>query len=194
MKRFLSIFTDSAKELTQVRCIVMTGMLIAVGLLLKMFVMIPIGETIKISFNFLALASIGMLFGPVPAAIAGAITDILGFLVANKTGGAYHPGFTLVEIMAGLIYGICLYKAEMGKFFPVRCVIVKTLIIIVCNLLLNTYFISVLYGTGGFLAMLPPRLVKNAVMLPIDAALLCIVLPAVYTAYKKVFGNKHVAG
>lgn len=100
MKRLLSFFSDSAKELTHVRCIVMTGMLIAVGLLLKIFVMIPVGETIKISFNFLALASIGMLFGPVPAVAAGAITDVLGFFVANKTGGAYHPGFTLVELTA----------------------------------------------------------------------------------------------
>ena len=109
MKRFLAIFSDSAKELTNLRCIVMTGMLIAVHVLLSIFVMIPIGENIKISFSFLALASIGMLFGPIPAAIAGGITDILGFMLANKTGGAYHPGFTLVQIMAGFIYGICLY-------------------------------------------------------------------------------------
>ena len=79
MKRFLAIFSDSAKELTNLRCIVMTGMLIAVHVLLSIFVMIPIGENIKISFSFLALASIGMLFGPIPAAIAGGITDILGF-------------------------------------------------------------------------------------------------------------------
>ena len=98
MKRFLAIFSDSAKELTNLRCIVMTGMLIAVHVLLSIFVMIPIGENIKISFSFLALASIGMLFGPIPAAIAGGITDILGFMLANKTGGAYHPGFTLVQI------------------------------------------------------------------------------------------------
>ena len=114
MKRFLAIFSDSAKELTNLRCIVMTGMLIAVHVLLSIFVMIPIGENIKISFSFLALASIGMLFGLIPAAIAGGITDILGFMLANKTGGAYHPGFTLVQIMAGFIYGICLYKAEIA--------------------------------------------------------------------------------
>lgn len=194
MKRLLSFFSDSAKELTHVRCIVMTGMLIAVGLLLKIFVMIPVGETIKISFNFLALASIGMLFGPVPAVAAGAITDVLGFFVANKTGGAYHPGFTLVEMTGGLIYGICLYKAQVGKFFPVRCVIAKTLIVIICNLLMNTYFICTLYGTGSFISMLPPRLLKNAIMLPVDIVLMCIVLPAVLTAYNKVFSTKRVAG
>ena len=97
MKRFLAIFSDSAKELTNLRCIVMTGMLIAVHVLLSIFVMIPIGENIKISFSFLALASIGMLFGPIPAAIAGGITDILGntyFICALYGTGSFWAMFT----------------------------------------------------------------------------------------------------
>lgn len=190
MKRFLSIFTDSAKEMTNLKCIVMTGMLIAVSVLLKIFVMIPIGETIKISFSFLALASIGMLFGPVPAFLAGGITDILGFLLANKTGGAYHPGFTLVEMTSGLIYGICLYKAEIGGFLTLRCAVSKILQAVVCNLCLNTYFICILYGTGSFWGMLPPRLLKNAIQLPVDIILLSVVMPVVLMAYRKIFGIK----
>ena len=173
MKRFLAIFSDSAKELTNLRCIVMTGMLIAVHVLLSIFVMIPIGENIKISFSFLALASIGMLFGPIPAAIAGGITDILGFMLANKTGGAYHPGFTLVQIMAGFI-----------------CAISKILVVLICNLCLNTYFICALYGTGSFWAMFTSRIIKNAIQLPVDVVLLSIVMPIILMAYRKVFGIK----
>lgn len=190
MKRFFSIFSDSAKELTKLKCVVMTGMLIAVNVLLSIFIMIPVGQTIKISFSFLALAAIGMLFGPIPAAIAAGISDILGFFLANKTGGAYHPGFTLVQVTAGLIYGICLYKAEMGKFFPVRCIVSKTLVVIVCNLLMNTYFISVLYGTGSFVSMLMPRLIKNAVQLPVDIVLLSLVMPVILVSYRRIFGEK----
>ena len=190
MKRFLAIFSDSAKELTNLRCIVMTGMLIAVHVLLSIFVMIPIGENIKISFSFLALASIGMLFGPIPAAIAGGITDILGFMRANKTGGAYHPGFTLVQIMAGFIYGICLYKAEIGRFMTIRCAISKILVVLICNLCLNTYFICALYGTGSFWAMFTSRIIKNAIQLPVDIVLLSIVMPIILMAYRKVFGIK----
>lgn len=189
MKRFISIFRDSAKELTDIRCIVVTGMLIAVHVLLGIFIMIPVGEYIKISFSFLALAAIGMLFGPVPAAMAGAVTDILGFLLANKTGGAYHPGFTLVQITGGLIYGIILYKAEMNKFFSVKCAVSKLCIVIICNLTLNSYFLSVLYGQS-FWGLMPARLLKNAIQLPIDVILMSIVLPTVYVIYKRVFGEK----
>lgn len=140
MKRFISMVRDSAKELTDIKCIVMTGMLIAIHVLLGVFIMIPVGEYIKISFSFLALAAIGMLFGPVPAAMAGAITDILGFLLANKTGGAYHPGFTLVQITGGIIYGLILYKADLNKYFVFKCIIAKAMIAVICNLLMNSYF------------------------------------------------------
>ena len=190
MKRFISIFRDSAKELTDIRCIVVTGMLIAVHVLLGIFIMIPVGEYIKISFSFLALAAIGMLFGPVPAAMAGAVTDILGFLLANKTGGAYHPGFTLVQITGGLIYGIILYKAEMNKFFSVKCAVSKFSIAVICNLTLNSYFLSVLYGQS-FWGLMPARLLKNAIQLPVDVVLMSIVLPTIYVIYKRVFGEKN---
>lgn len=191
MKRFISIFQESAKELTNIKCIVVTGMLIAVHVLLGIFIMIPVGETIKISFSFLALASIGMLFGPVPGVMAGAITDILGFLLANKTGGAYHPGFTLVQITAGLIYGIILYKSEMNKFFTVKCLITKTMVVIICNLIMNSYFISVLYG-AAFWGLMPARIIKNAIQLPVDIVLMSIVLPTVGLIYKRVFGKDDV--
>lgn len=47
MKRFISMVRDSAKELTDIKCIVMTGMLIAIHVLLGVFIMIPVGEYIK---------------------------------------------------------------------------------------------------------------------------------------------------
>lgn len=189
MKRFISMLRDSAKELTDIRCIVMTGMLIAVHVLLGVLIMFPIGEYIKISFSFLALAAIGMLFGPVPAAMAGAITDILGFLLANKTGGAYHPGFTLVQITGGIIYGLILYRSEINKYFTLKCLASKMLIIIICNLFMNSYFLSVLWGQS-FWGLMPTRLLKNALQLPVDVILMSVVLPTVLYVYKRVFGKK----
>lgn len=191
MKRFISMLRDSAKELTDIRCIVMTGMLIAVHVLLGVLIMFSIGEYIKISFSFLALAAIGMLFGPVPAAMAGAITDILGFLLANKTGGAYHPGFTLVQITGGIIYGLILYRSEINKYFTLKCLASKMLIIIICNLFMNSYFLSVLWGQS-FWGLMPTRLLKNALQLPVDVILMSVVLPTVLYVYKRVFGKKDI--
>ena len=191
MKRFISMVRDSAKELTDIKCLVMSGMLIAIHVLLGVFIMIPVGEYIKISFSFLALAAIGMLFGPVPAAMAGAITDILGFLLANKTGGAYHPGFTLVQITGGIIYGLILYKADLNKYFVFKCIIAKAMIAVICNLLMNSYFLSVLWGQS-FWGLMPARLLKNAIQLPVDVILMSAVLPTVMYVYKRVFGKKDI--
>lgn len=188
MKRFISVFSDSAKELRKIKCIVVTGMLIAVHVLMSMLIMIPVGSYLKISFSFLALASIGMLFGPIPGAMAGAITDILGFMLANKTGDPYHPGFTLVQITAGLIYGIFLYRAEVNKFFSAKCFIAKFLVAVICNLIMNSFFLYQLYDVA-FWGGMPLRLVKNAVQLPIDVILMSLILPAIHVIYNRIFGK-----
>lgn len=201
MKGFFTMFKDSAKEMVTLKGICLMGMLIAVHLFIGTFASIPIGSTIKISFSFLALAAIGMLLGPTAGAVAGIITDILGFLFVNKTGGAFHPGFTLVQLLAGLFYGIFLYRARYSyskenradilRFF-VRCVLCKLCIVIVCNLLLNTYFCSILYGKG-FMAMLPGRFIKNAIQFPVDVVLMSIILPAVGVAFDKIMRKKRTA-
>ncbi len=108
------MFKDSALELKKLRCITVTAMLIALNLALKS-VTVYVTDDLKISFSFLALAAIGMLFGPTVSFLSGAVTDILGLLIAN-TIGAFNPLFTLVEAMGGMLYGLFLYKLKPIKF------------------------------------------------------------------------------
>ena len=113
----MAIFTNfkkSALELKSIRCITVTAMLIALNLALKS-VTVYISDDLKISFSFLALAAIGMLFGPTVGFLAGTITDILGLLIAN-TIGAFNPLFTLVEATGGMLYGMFLYNLKPIKF------------------------------------------------------------------------------
>lgn len=110
----LRMFKDSALELRKLRCITVTAMLIALNLALKS-VTVYISDDLKISFSFLALAAIGMLFGPTVSFLSGIITDILGLLVAN-TIGAFNPLFTVVEATGAMLYGLFLYKLKPIKF------------------------------------------------------------------------------
>ena len=103
---FFEKFGKSAFELKSIRCITVTGVLIALDLVLKMF-SINITNDLKITFAYLALATIGMLYGPTVAFLAGAITDIIGFMI--KPDGGFSPLFTLVEAIGAMIYGIFLY-------------------------------------------------------------------------------------
>jgi ECF transporter S component (folate family) len=106
---FFENFGKSAFELKSIRCITVTGVLIALDLVLKLF-SINITNDLKITFAFIALATIGMLYGPTVAFLAGAITDILGFLIkTDGTSGGFSPLFTLIEAVGAMIYGIFLY-------------------------------------------------------------------------------------
>ena len=106
---FFEKFGRSAYELRSLRCITVTGVLIALDLVLKLF-SIPISNDLKITFAYIALAAVGMLFGPTVAFLAGTITDVIGFLL--KPDGGFSPLFTIIEAVGAMIYGIFLYDLK----------------------------------------------------------------------------------
>ena len=93
-------------ELRSIRCITVTAVLIALDIVLK-FLSIKVTSDLKITFAYLALAAIGMLYGPTVGFLAGVITDVIGFMI-NPDGG-FSVLFTLVEAVGAMIYGIFLY-------------------------------------------------------------------------------------
>ncbi len=103
------------------RALAVTAVLIAINITLDLLnIRIQLTPQLRIGFGFLTSAMVGMLFGPVVAMTAGAATDLLGWLV-NNGGGAYFPGFTLTAVLAGLIWGVALYKnrcAGTGRLPP----------------------------------------------------------------------------
>ena len=58
-------------------------------MVLSSYGVIQLNDSLKISLAHLALAPTAMLFGPVAAALQGALSDILGFLL--KPTGPYFP-------------------------------------------------------------------------------------------------------
>ena len=74
-------FKKSAAELKNIKCIAVTGMLIAIAIVLRS-IAIQITPDLRIVFSFLAIITIAMLFGPVVAAPAALLTDFIGFLFA----------------------------------------------------------------------------------------------------------------
>lgn len=203
---FFANFKRSALELKSLRTLCVTAILIALDLVLKS-VTINITKDLKISFAFLALASVGMLFGPAVAFLAGTVTDVLGLLIANNIG-AFNPMFTFVEASGAMIYGIFLYNLRFsdsnalgGKFTDkndikqiLRIIFAKVTVVIICNLILTPLALivsnSMEAGTLVYaptLAKYPVRLVKNAIQCPVDCVLLFAVLPIISTAYNRVF-------
>ncbi|MCI9272022.1 MAG: folate family ECF transporter S component [Dorea sp.] len=157
-------FRDSFHELKDVKALAMTAMLLAVAVVLG-FYTLQVTDFIKIGFAFIADEMTGMLFGPVVGGLMGGAADLVKFLV--RPTGPFFPGFTISGAASGVIYGMVLYKKPptLG-----RVALANGIVMIVVNICMNTYWLTLLYG-DAFFAILPARIIKQAVMYPIYVAL-----------------------
>lgn len=165
-------FRLSAKEMKSTRSLVGVAMLCAINIIVGQWA-ITISPTQKIGFSFLSVGVCGMLYGPVLTGMAGIVNDIIKFLL--KPTGSFMIGFTLIEGLQGVFYGLFLYRNKVSLprvFFTRLCIMVFL------NLLLTPTVLYLYYGTG-FIGLVAGRLVKNIVMLPITTAVQFMLLRAI---------------
>ena len=168
---FSNKFLHAAREFKNIHSITGTAVLMALDLVLSMFVSIQITQTLKLGLAFLAVSLMGMLYGPVMAGIGAGITDVLSAVIHPT--GPFFPGFTLTALLGGLIYGCLLYEEKISVKRLIGC---KLLINVFLNLLLNSLWLKLLYGSA-FFAMLPMRAFKNLALLPLEVLLMYLLLP-----------------
>ena len=166
---FLLILPDSFREMSKLRTITLIAMLLAVSVVLSFFT-IQVSESLRLGLGYLITATMGMLFGPVTAGIAAGVGDIVKYLI--KPSGAFFPGLTITAILGGVLYGMVFYHSRVTL---VRAIVAKTLTNVLLNILLNTFWLSIMMGKG-FWALVPSRVIKNIALLPVEILLLYSVL------------------
>ncbi len=194
---FFNGFKRSLSELRNIRCIAVVGVFIAIFVVLDGFGSIRIGEFLKINFAYLALAAIGMLFGPAVGLVAGFACDLVGYLV-NPIGG-FLPWLALITALEGMIYGLFLYDflpeksvKQYLKIFAARLAVV-----VICNLLLNTWALYSYGFIGGaeesLWTLIYARIGTNAIGYVAALFLMPAVLIPVKLAYRRLSsGNGRV--
>lgn len=165
-----ALFASSARELRKARTIAISGMLLSAQIVLASYGALFVTNSLRISLDHLALAPTAMLFGPVVAGVQGALCDILAYLL--RPSGPYFPLFTLSKLLSGIFYGLAFYKARPTA---ARIVSARLAVVIGLNILLNTLFLTMLYGPS-YMATLPVRALKSLIQCPIDCLLLAAVL------------------
>lgn len=183
MKTLKEQFINSSKELKSLKNVILISLLLALSTAIGSFTL-AFGNYIKIGFSSLVNEFAYMLFGPAVGIIFGMLSDILNYIV--KPTGAFFPGFTLNAMIAGMIYGIILYKKNIT--FK-RVFVAKLIVTLVVNLGLTTFWLCIMYG-NSFMAIFPLRCIKNFIMLPINSILLftlikCLEKPLAYVRYYK---------
>ncbi len=166
-------FRISTKDL------VIMAVLIAVEIVLSRFLSISAWNT-KIGFAFVPVVIAAVLLGPVYAGIVGAVADLLGAVLFPI--GAYFPGFTLTAFLTGLVYGLFLHK-EQTVLRVIGAVAINQGIL---SLFLNTFWISVLYGSP-FKPLLITRLPQTGILTVVQIVVIIVIAKVIPRIKKEVF-------
>lgn len=158
--------------LSNIRVLTSAGILSAIAIVLGFF-KIPVTQLIEIRFAVLPVTIAAYLFGPVVGGAVGLVSDIGGYIL--RPTGPFFPGFTLTSVITGVIFGFMLYKHKPTLLRIFTAEVVYT---VVCGMLLNSLWLSMLYG-NGFIPVLTARIVKELVMIPVNTVMLAAVLQPV---------------
>ena len=166
---------DAAAELRDTRMLVFAALMIALRVALKSLG-IPIAADLKINIAFFVNAFGAMVFGPVVAIVAAAISDTLGCLLFPS--GAYFFPFIFIEIAGSLIFALFLYRARVTA---TRVILSRFCIDFFVNIVMNTPIMWVYYkmilGKSYTIFQLP-RIIKNLALFPLESVLLILFLTA----------------
>ncbi|WP_026493376.1 MULTISPECIES: folate family ECF transporter S component [unclassified Butyrivibrio] len=168
----------SLAEFKKLRNVVFCGMMAAIAVVLGYVATINIGQYIRIGFSGLPNQVVDCLFGPAVGAIFGAALDIIKWFI--KPTGDFFPGFTISAALGGIIYGFAFYKKKISL---VRVFIAHLIVSVFVNVGLNSLWLKILYDQA-IMVMLPGRILKNAIMLPIDTFITYAMLRAVERTVK----------
>ncbi|MEG0020294.1 MAG: folate family ECF transporter S component [Oscillospiraceae bacterium] len=174
-----SYWQSASKEIKNVKSLTGTAMLSALNPVLDMMT-ITINQFLYISFSSLALAVCGFLYGPVLSGISAVFVDVLKYMVHPK--GPFFIGFTFNEFLIGLIFGLFFYKK---KITLKRVIVAKATLVLVINFFFTPLWLSIMYGQA-FKIMVAARLIKNAILFPVDVAVLYGLLKFTETNIKKI--------
>lgn len=127
------VFLDSTKK------IVTLAMLFSLMMVCKLF-SLPSGfSNLGISLTYLFFALISLIYGPIAGFTVGLLSDVLGFFLFDRSGLSFNFLYTIQAMMAGFVYGLCLFKTKISF---TRCFVSRLIV----NLILNVVWGSFCFG------------------------------------------------
>ena len=162
-----------------IKTVIYLGVLTALEIVLNRFMSIN-AWNIKIGFNFVPIVIAAIMFGPIHAAIVAALGDFMGAILFPI--GAYFPGFTLTAFITGAVFGLFLHKEQT----LMRTVLSVCIVQLILGLLLNSYWISVLYGSP-YGPLLATRIIQCAIIGPVQVLVIQLISRVMTTYGKRLF-------
>lgn len=165
----------AAAEFKSVKTLAVAAVLIAVRVALKPL-SISLSPTLSVNFGFFVNALGAMIFGPVVAIPAAAVSDTLGCILFPN--GTYFFPFIFTEIAGSLIFALFLYRAPLTGW---RVVLARFAVCFLVNIVIQSPIMLCYYRLilGKDYALFDlPRIAKNLVLFPFESLLLLLFLNA----------------
>lgn len=147
--------------------LVTAALLVAAAIVLSRFLSIN-AWNLKVGFTFVPVFIAAYFYGPVMAGFVGGVADFLGAILFPV--GAYFPGFTLTCALTGVVFGLLIHNKQTAIRI-IAAIIINQLVL---GLLVNTVWISILYG-ASFSALVVTRVIQCTIMIPIEFIMICTI-------------------
>ena len=174
---------ESAQTIKKPQTLAICAMLIAVNAVLGQFTL-PLSESVRIGFGFVTVPVASMLYGPLVGCAMGMLQDVLSLMI--KPTGGLIIALTLNAGMMGIVYAAFFYKMKLSF---VKVLLAQSVVVCVINIILNSIALAPVVG-NGMVGILPARLIKNIVMLPIQVMIMYLLLKTVDLKIKGMSGSR----
>ncbi len=149
------------------KAIATVGIFTALTVVFTIISTIRIGNQIEISLKFVPVFVLGALYGPIYAALASLLGDIISVILFPA--GAPIIGMFFTELLSGFTYGILFYK----KYNLNASYIVRLVLCVLIQLFLSLFLNSLFLTAAGYFSSL-----SSAVTIRSAASLSKLVLQA----------------
>lgn len=150
----------------KIKKIIISALLLAAAIVINRFLSVNT-SIVSIGFTFVPLMLAGIILGFKYSLVIASLTDLIGALLFPF--GSYFVGYTISSALTGLVYGLLLYRKDefvVDKKFIIHLIIAILIVCIFINGGLNTLWL-VITSKKAFLAILPTRVIKQLLMIPI---------------------------
>ena len=165
--------------------IILSGLLLSLLIILSRFVSFK-SQILVISFSFIPIIISAILLGPKYTLAIAALGDFLGATLFPF--GAYFVGFTILEGLTGLIYGLFLHNKDLcfyeKKSFLIRLILSSFINLIVIGIFITGFMISTLYGQA-YILIITSRAITKIVMLFVQVILMYALNNKIINSAKK---------